>query len=114
LTSTKDVENKLTLLHYLVETIETKFPDLLTFSEELAYVDKAARVSVETVQKTLHQMDVNIQNLETDLKNIKQPQGDDDKFGEVMGVSFSDMSLLFSLRHSGLHLINLWDSETGF
>jgi len=89
-----------------VETIESKFPELLTFSEDLAHVDKAARVSVETVQKTLRQMDANIQNLETDLKNTKQPQEDDDKFSEVMGVSFQGMSLLFSLRQSGLHLIN--------
>jgi len=89
-----------------VETIESKFPELLTFNEDLAHVDRAARVSVETIQKTLRQMDSNIQNLETDLKNTKQPQGDDDKFSEVMGVSFSGMSLLFSLRQLGLHLIN--------
>lgn len=89
-----------------METIESKFPELLTFSEDLAHVDRAARVSVETVQKTLRQMDANVQNLETDLKNIKQPQGDDDKFSEVMGVSFSGMSLLFSVGQSVLHLIN--------
>ena len=89
-----------------METIESKFPELLTFSEDLTHVDKAARVSVETVQKTLRQMDASLQNLETDLKNTKQPQGDDDKFSEVMGVSFSDMSLLLSLRLSGLHLIS--------
>ncbi|KDR17398.1 Protein diaphanous, partial [Zootermopsis nevadensis] len=85
LTSTKDIENKLTLLHYLVETIENKFPELLTFNEDLAHVDKAARVSVETIQKTLRQMESSIQNLETDLSNTKQPQGDDDHFSEVMG-----------------------------
>jgi diaphanous 2 len=89
LTSTKDIENKITLLHYLVETIESKFPELLTFSEDLTHVDKAARVSVETIQKTLRQMDASIRNLETDLNNTKQPQGDDDRFSEVMGVSFN-------------------------
>jgi len=89
-----------------VETIESKFPELLTFSEDLAHVDKAARVSVETIQKSLRQMDANVQNLETDLKNTKQPQEEDDKFSEVMGVSFSGMSLLFSLGQSVLHLIN--------
>lgn len=79
----------MTLLHYLVETIESKFPELLTFNEDLAHVDKAARVSVETIQKTLRQMDANIRNLESDLNNSKQPQGDDDTFTEVMGVSFT-------------------------
>ncbi|PSN30139.1 Protein diaphanous [Blattella germanica] len=88
LTSTKDIENKMTLLHYLVETIENKFPELLNFNEDMTHVDKAARVSVETIQKTLRQMDASIRNLETDLKNTKQPQEDDDKFSEVMGVSF--------------------------
>jgi diaphanous 2 len=87
-----------------VATIERKFPELLTFSEDLAHVDRAARVSVETVQKTLRQMSANIQNLETDLNNMKQPQGDDDKFSEVMGVSFTGMSLLLSLWQLGLNL----------
>jgi diaphanous 2 len=90
-----------------VETIETKFPELMKFSEDLAHVDRAARVSVETVQKTLRQMDANIRNLETDLNNTKQPQGDDDKFNEVMGVSFTSMSLLLSQWHLGLNVINL-------
>lgn len=84
LSSTKDVENRHTLLHYLVETVETKFPDVLTFNEELIHLDKAARVSVETISKSLRQMDADLKNLETDLKNSKVPQGPDDKFFEVM------------------------------
>lgn len=84
LSSTKDVENRHTLLHYLVETVETKFPDVLTFDEELIHLDKAARVSVDTIAKLLRQMDADLKNLETDLKNSKVPQGPDDKFSEVM------------------------------
>lgn len=87
----------MTLLHYLVETIESKFPELLTFNEDLAHVDKAARVSVETLQKTLRQMDASIRNLESDLNNSKQPQGDDDAFTEVMGVSFTLGGYIVSL-----------------
>ncbi|XP_066990875.2 protein diaphanous isoform X2 [Anabrus simplex] len=86
LTSTKDVENKTTLLHYLVEAIENKFPELLNFHEELSHVDKAARVSVETIQKTLRQMDASIRNLETDLSNSKVPQNEDDRFSDVMST----------------------------
>ncbi|XP_049792914.1 protein diaphanous isoform X1 [Schistocerca nitens] len=84
LTSTKDVENKMTLLHYLVAIIENKFPELLTFNEEMEHVDRAARVSVEILQKSLRLMDTSIRNLETDLSNSKVPQSDDDKFNEVM------------------------------
>lgn len=87
LTSTKDVENKITLLHYLTEIIENKFPELLLFYEELTHVDRAARVSVDTLQKMLRQMDTSIKNLETDLSNSRVPQSDDDKFLEVMSVS---------------------------
>ncbi|KAK4878010.1 hypothetical protein RN001_010516 [Aquatica leii] len=84
LTGTKDVHNKSTLLHYIVETAEKKFPDLLNFHDELPHIDKASRVSLDVIQKTLKQMDVSIKNLETDLSNNKLPQCDDDKFYETM------------------------------
>ncbi|KAG7201503.1 hypothetical protein KM043_004258 [Ampulex compressa] len=84
LTSTKDVDNKQTLMHYLVNTIEKKFPECLSFSEELTHVDRASRVSLENVQRILRQMDSNIRNLEQDLSNAKVPQTDDDLFVEVM------------------------------
>lgn len=85
LTNTKDFENKSTLLHYIVDTIENKFPDALTFHEDLSHVAKAARVSLENIQKTMRQMNSSLKNLESDLNNNKVPQSDDDKFLEVMG-----------------------------
>ncbi|XP_033328885.2 diaphanous related formin 1 isoform X2 [Megalopta genalis] len=85
LTSTKDIDNKQTLMHYLVDTIEKKFPECISFPEELAHVDRASRVSLENVQRTLRQMDSNIRNLEQDLSNAKVPQSDEDRFIEVMG-----------------------------
>ncbi|XP_017764654.1 PREDICTED: protein diaphanous isoform X3 [Eufriesea mexicana] len=85
LTSTKDVDNKQTLMHYLVDTIERQFPECLNFAEELAHVDRASRVSLENVQRTLRQMDSNIRNLEQDLSNAKIPQSDEDLFLNVMG-----------------------------
>lgn len=97
LTSTKDVDNKETLMHYLVDTIERKFPECLTFAEELAHVDKASRVSLENVQRTLRQMDANIRNLEQDLNNAKMPQSDQDLFSQVMTVSFFHQSFINKL-----------------
>lgn len=84
LTATKDILNKQTLLHYITETIETKWPELLNFYDEIPHIDQASRVSLDTIQKTLKQMDSNIRNLKTDLTNNRVPQGDDDKFIEVM------------------------------
>uniref|UniRef100_A0A182PKU2 Diaphanous n=1 Tax=Anopheles epiroticus TaxID=199890 RepID=A0A182PKU2_9DIPT len=85
LSSTKDHENKQTLLHYLAEVIESKFPDALTFYEDLSHVDKASRVSLDTIQKTMRQMNNSLKNLESDLNNNKVPQSEDDQFLEVMG-----------------------------
>lgn len=85
LTNTKDHENKSTLLHYIVDTIERKFPEALTFHEDLSHVARAARVSMENIQKTMRQMTSSLKNLESDLANNKLPQSDDDRFMDVMG-----------------------------
>ncbi|XP_029156307.1 protein diaphanous isoform X2 [Nylanderia fulva] len=84
LTSTKDIDNKQTLMHYLVDTIERKFPECLNFIEELAHVDRASRISMETIKRTLDQMAANIRDLEKDLSNAKVPQCDEDFFIDVM------------------------------
>lgn len=85
LTSTKDYENKQTLLHYIAEIVEVKFPECLNFYEDLSHVDKASRVSLDNIQKTMRQMNASLKNLESDLNNNKVPQSPDDKFIEVMG-----------------------------
>ena len=77
LCNTKDRDNKSTLLHFLVETVEKNHPELLNFHEELMHLEKSARVSIENVTKSLKQMDNNIKNLETDLKNARNTDPDD-------------------------------------
>lgn len=71
-----------------METVEAKFPELLNFYDEMPHIDRACRVSVDALQKTLRQMDSSIRNLQTDITNNKVPQSDDDKFLDVMEVSF--------------------------
>ncbi|KRF98360.1 uncharacterized protein Dwil_GK14913, isoform B [Drosophila willistoni] len=85
LTNTKDSDNKQTLLHYLADLVEKKFPDCLNFYDDLSHVDKASRVNMDAIQKSMRQMNSAVKNLETDLQNNKVPQCDDDKFSEVMG-----------------------------
>lgn len=85
LTNTKDADNKQTLLHYLADLVEKKFPDALSFFDDLSHVDKASRVNMDAIQKAMRQMNSAVKNLETDLQNNKVPQCDDDKFSEVMG-----------------------------
>lgn len=42
LVDTKSTDKRMCLLHYIVETIRNKFPDLLNFEAELLYIEKAA------------------------------------------------------------------------
>ena len=63
------------------------------------HVDKAARVSCESVQKVLKQMDSSIKNLETDLKNSsnRTNQDPDDRFGEAMGTFSTEARAQYSI-----------------
>jgi len=98
LSNTKDRDNKSTLMHFLVETIEKSHPQLLSFYDELIHLDKASRVSLDSVMKTLKQMDNSIKNLETDLKNsARTVQDKDDKFEECMGSFAKDARDQYSI-----------------
>ncbi|KAJ8706293.1 hypothetical protein PYW08_010919 [Mythimna loreyi] len=100
LTATKDLENKQTLLHYLVETIENKFPEVLTFAEEMPHIDRAARVSMENLQKSLKKMENDIKSLEMDLNNSRVQQCPDDLFNETMSSFAIEAREQCDLLHS--------------
>lgn len=100
LTATKDLENKQTLLHYLVETIENKFPEVLTFAEEMPHIDRAARVSMENLQKALKKMENDIKALEMDLNNSRVPQCPDDLFNDSMSLFATESREQCDLLHS--------------
>uniref|UniRef100_A0A8C3S559 Diaphanous-related formin 3 n=1 Tax=Chelydra serpentina TaxID=8475 RepID=A0A8C3S559_CHESE len=80
LKDTKSADQKPTLLHFLVEICEEKYPDVLNFVEDLHHLDKASKVSAENLEKNLRQMERQLQQLEKDLKIF--PPSDDihDKF----------------------------------
>ncbi|KAF8782803.1 protein diaphanous-like isoform X1 [Argiope bruennichi] len=96
LNSTKAIDHKTTLLHYLAEVIEKKYPDALNFAEELMHVDRAARVSPEQIQKNLGQMKKSVKQLETDLKNFR-PHNDEDRFADVMSSFLTEASAQYEI-----------------
>ncbi|XP_042905089.1 protein diaphanous isoform X1 [Parasteatoda tepidariorum] len=96
LNSTKAADHKTTLLHYLAEVIEQKYPDVLNFAEELMHVDRAARVSSEQIQKNLSQMKKSVKQLETDLKNFR-PHSEEDRFAEVMSSFLTEASMQYEI-----------------
>uniref|UniRef100_A0A672SMQ9 Diaphanous related formin 1 n=1 Tax=Sinocyclocheilus grahami TaxID=75366 RepID=A0A672SMQ9_SINGR len=89
LRDTKSADQKQTLLHFLAEICQEQYPEVMTFSEELIHVEKASRVSAETLQKNLDQMGKQIKDLEKDIETFPPPQSDRDKFVEKMTISFT-------------------------
>ena len=88
LSNTKDKQNQSTLLHFLVETIELDQPDLLHFYEEMIHLDKAAKASLETIDKVLKHMEDTLRSIDRDLASTSSEEaercGPDDRFYDVM------------------------------
>ncbi|XP_003412641.1 protein diaphanous homolog 3 isoform X1 [Loxodonta africana] len=80
LKDTKSADQKTTLLHFLVEICEEKYPDILSFVDDLEHLDKASKVSVEMLEKNLKQMGRQLQQLEKDLETFPPPEDSHDKF----------------------------------
>ncbi|KAM9049768.1 protein diaphanous homolog 3 isoform 4-T4 [Megaptera novaeangliae] len=80
LKDTKSADQKTTLLHFLVQICEENYPDILNFVDDLEHLDKASKVSVETLEKNLKQMGRQLQQLEKDLKIFPPPEDLHDKF----------------------------------
>ncbi|OQV13857.1 Protein diaphanous [Hypsibius exemplaris] len=85
--NTKTVDNKRTLLHILADLLESKYPDVLSFHEELIHVEKAARVSADNVSRNLKVIETSLNQLEKQLVDaaanpLKEKE---DRFVDVMG-----------------------------
>ncbi|KAF4083396.1 hypothetical protein AMELA_G00140710 [Ameiurus melas] len=78
LKDTKSADQLSTLLHFLAEVCEEKFPDVLKFVDDLQHVDKASRVSAENLEKSLKQMEKQLLQLEKDLDTFSSPDNQDD------------------------------------
>ncbi|KAG8439022.1 hypothetical protein GDO86_005280 [Hymenochirus boettgeri] len=89
LRDTKSADQKSTLLHFIVESVENDYPDVLKFTDEFVHVEKASRVSAETLQKNLDQMKKQIADLQKDIESFPPAENDKDKFVEKMTISFN-------------------------
>ncbi|KAM4012189.1 protein diaphanous homolog 1-like [Anomaloglossus baeobatrachus] len=86
LKDTKSADQKTTLLHFLTEICEQEHPDALTFPDEMVHVEKASRVSAETLQKNLDQMKKQIADLQRDIESFPPSNNEKDKFVEKMTI----------------------------
>ncbi|XP_026130805.1 protein diaphanous homolog 3-like [Carassius auratus] len=88
LKDTKSADQKSTLLHFLAETCEEKYPEVMKFVDDLQHVDQASRVSAENLEKSLRQMEKHLLQLEKDLVTFSSTDDQQDLFLSKMG-SFS-------------------------
>lgn len=84
LRDTKSADLKQTLLHFLADVCQEQYPEVMSFPDELIHVEKASRVSAETIQKNIELMGRQIKNMEKDLETFPPPQNDKDHFAEKM------------------------------
>ncbi|XP_064078268.1 formin-like protein isoform X1 [Macrobrachium nipponense] len=57
LCDTKSADKKISLLHYIQDTIRTKFQELSNFESELRFIEKAAQVSLENIMTDITELD---------------------------------------------------------
>uniref|UniRef100_UPI00358FAF50 protein diaphanous homolog 2-like isoform X2 n=1 Tax=Myxine glutinosa TaxID=7769 RepID=UPI00358FAF50 len=85
LRDTKSNDKQTTMLHFLAQICEEKHPDILRFTDDLAHLEKASRVSAENIGKSLRQMERQVQQLENNIKTFSKDKSDpSDMFVEQM------------------------------
>uniref|UniRef100_A0A671MZC0 Protein diaphanous homolog 2-like n=1 Tax=Sinocyclocheilus anshuiensis TaxID=1608454 RepID=A0A671MZC0_9TELE len=91
LRDTKSTDQNTTLLHFLAEKCEEKYPEVLKFPDELEHVDSASKVSAQILKASLDTMERHIQRLENDIQNFPKTDDKQDKFVDKMSISFEQM-----------------------
>lgn len=80
----KCTNNKQTLVNFIVETIQQKFPESLNFVDELVNIDKAAGLNFDHMNETIETIATSSQQLQEELKYEHASKLPEDKFVEVM------------------------------
>ncbi|KAJ8308329.1 hypothetical protein KUTeg_013203 [Tegillarca granosa] len=95
---TKSSVNKnVTLLHYLVETLEKKFPDVLKLEADLPNVKLASKVNITELDKEIEVLKSGITSIENELKFFEGQMLDrKDRFVTVMTDFIAVASYNFS------------------
>ncbi|KAI9259027.1 hypothetical protein BDA99DRAFT_484089 [Phascolomyces articulosus] len=95
LVDTKGTEGATTLLHFLVDTVESKFPRIHGFLSDLKETGQACRVTLQDVVKEYNELRSGLQKLIGELEahygpDYEAPEGD--SFAEIM-TEFRDKAL---------------------
>uniref|UniRef100_A0A8C1W1E9 Diaphanous-related formin 3 n=1 Tax=Cyprinus carpio TaxID=7962 RepID=A0A8C1W1E9_CYPCA len=108
LKDTKSADQTSTLLHFLVEICEEKFPEVLKFVEDLQHVDQASRVSAENLEKSLRQMEKQLLQLEKDLDTFSSTDDQKDLFHSKMAISFHTFACTCTVHYYYSFVVSLF------
>ncbi|CAI8048379.1 Disheveled-associated activator of morphogenesis 2 [Geodia barretti] len=91
-------EPDINLLHYLVQTLKTKFPDVLTLETDLPHIRKANKVDFKEVEKEFSDMQVDLKDLEHELEFQRRSGAVDnsDLFIPVIAEFAADVRSVFA------------------
>ncbi|KAK5977292.1 hypothetical protein GCK32_006981 [Trichostrongylus colubriformis] len=115
LVDTKDVDNKKTLLHYMVDSMRKCDPKNARFThEDFYHCVAAARVNADELTKGVQSLRQNVTKLENCLRTYKK-QGDDDEFINVMTPFLTKaQSELDTIETMHRKMKSDWESFTKF
>lgn len=115
LRDTKSIEHNITLLHFLAEVCQEKYPEIMNFPDELEHVESASRVPAEILSSSLSNMERQIQRLENDIKNFPKTDDEQDKFVEKMsGFSKSSREQYEKLSTMHKNMQKLYENMGSF
>ncbi|DAZ98813.1 TPA: hypothetical protein N0F65_000969 [Lagenidium giganteum] len=80
---TKAVNQKTTVLHYLVRLIKKNHPQVLEFSDELRTVPQAARESFETIQEDFSKLQAGLKKMKDELQLLEKDAQEDSSSAAV-------------------------------
>lgn len=84
LEATKDISNSQTLLHFLINSLDRKFPETVKgFLDDFSHVERACRVSEDSLKANIAEMKKSVSNIDTDLKTYKA-QDPNDNYISIM------------------------------
>jgi cytokinesis protein len=72
LESTKTSDNKSTLVHFLVKTIQSKYRDVLSVGDELKHMAAAAKVSTQTLATEVDELKQGLEAIHRDMQSYSR------------------------------------------
>ena len=73
---TKSTDKKSNLVNYLVDIVNTQFPDIKGFESELKSIEKASQLSLESIDNEVNQMNVKMTLVKSELENRQKNSED--------------------------------------